>query len=52
MSTISMRTIFAALVKECGNINGAQIFEWYCQTYKVTAADNAPATIAHEVLGI
>lgn len=47
-----MRTIFAALVKECGSVNGAQIFEWYCQTYKVTATDMAPASVAREVLGL
>lgn len=52
MKKVSMRTIFAALVRECGFEEGKSIFEWYCQTYRVNAGDIAPAMIAHEVLGI
>ena len=47
-----MRTIFNALVKELGPQEGAAIFEWYCQTYGVTIADEAPASVKHEVLGM
>ena len=50
--TVSMRTIFAALTREMGQKEGSSIFEWYCQTYDVTIADTAPATVAWEVLGI
>lgn len=52
MRTISMRTIFSALVNECGPNEGASIFEWYCKTYGVTIADSAPATVIREVLGL
>ena len=47
-----MRTIFNALIKELGPQEGAAIFEWYCRTYGVTIADEAPASVKHEVLGI
>ena len=47
-----MRTIFAALTREMGPKEGSSIFEWYCQTYDVTIADTAPATVAWGVLGI
>ena len=46
-----MRAIFNALIKELGEAEGRSIFEWYCQTYKVTIADEAPASIKHEVFG-
>lgn len=49
---ISMRSIFNALVDELGYNEGSSIFEWYCNVYEVDIEDNAPATIAHEVLGI
>jgi len=49
---VSMRAVFAALVREMGAHEGAQIFEWYCTTYGVTIADEAPATVAREVFGI
>lgn len=51
MQTISMRNVFAALVRECGEIEGRAIFEWYCQTYRVTATDAAPASVVREVFG-
>ena len=47
-----MRTIFNALVKELGFSEGSSIFEWYCQTYDVTIADEAHASVAREVLGL
>ena len=47
-----MRIIFNALVKELGFAEGSSIFEWYCQTYNVTIADEAPASVAREVLGL
>ncbi len=47
-----MRAIFAALVNECGPNEGADIFEWYCRTYGVTITDDAPPSVAHEVLGL
>lgn len=46
-----MRTIFIALVAELGYKEGKSIFEWYCKTYKVTIADEAPETVRREVLG-
>jgi len=46
-----MRRIFNALVKELGQKEGSSVFEWYCATYNVTIADEAPATVRHEVLG-
>ena len=52
VKSVSMRAIFAALVRECGPTEGANIFEWYCKTYGVTITDPAPATVAHEVLGL
>lgn len=47
-----MRTIFNALVRELGETEGRDVFEWYCKTYNVTIADDAPATVKREVLGI
>ena len=47
-----MRTIFHALCKELGPEEGKSIFEWYCRTYNVTIADEAPAPVRHEVLGL
>lgn len=52
MKQISMRNVFAQLVRECGPVEGPQIFEWYCTAYKVTATDPAPASIVREVFGI
>ena len=52
MEKVSMRTIFAALIEECGYEEGKNIFEWYCRIYNVNAEDIAPATVAYEVLGI
>lgn len=47
-----MRTIFNALVRELGFNEGRDVFEWYCKTYNVTIADEAPDTVKREVLGI
>ncbi len=47
-----MRTIFNALIRELGFEEGKSVFEWYCQTYNVTIADDAPATVKREVLGL
>lgn len=47
---ITMRHILKALVKELGESEGKDTFEWYCSTYNVTVADVAPATIQREVL--
>ena len=47
-----MRTIFNALCKELGPQKGKDVFEWYCRTYNVTIADDAPASVRHEVLGL
>lgn len=52
MKKITMRQILAALVHECGEIDGRGIFEWYCKTYGVTVVDLAPASVAREVLGL
>lgn len=52
MKTVSMRTIFNALIAELGYNEGSSIFEWYCNVYEVDIEDEAPATVAHEVLGI
>lgn len=52
LRTVSMRTIFAALVEEMGEKEGPSIFEWYCSHYGVTIADTAPSVVAWEVLGI
>ena len=52
MEKITMRHILAALVHECGEIDGRGVFEWYCKTYGVTASDLAPASVAREVLGL
>lgn len=49
---ITMRHIFNALVKELGYKEGRDVFEWYCQIYKVDIADEAPASIKREVLGL
>ena len=46
-----MRTILNALVRELGEKEGRSVFEWYCATYNVTIADDAPATVLREVLG-
>lgn len=46
-----MRRVFNALVKELGYEEGKSTFEWYCQAYKLTITDEAPATILHEVFG-
>jgi hypothetical protein len=47
-----MRTIFNALLKELGYAEGKDVFEWYCKTYHLTIADEAPEWMRHEVLGI
>lgn len=47
-----MRAVFAALVRELGACEGAGVFEWYCKSYGVTIADDAPAVVAWEVFGI
>ena len=49
---VSMRTIFAALIRELGENEGKDIFEWYCRNYNVTIIDTAPSVVAWEVLGI
>lgn len=46
-----MRAVFNALVRELGPEEGRSIFEWYCATYNVTIADEAPASVLHEVFG-
>lgn len=51
MKEISMRAVFAALCKELGPVSGPSVFEWYCETYKVTAADLAPSVVVWEVFG-
>lgn len=48
---ITMRDIFAALTLELGEAEGRRAFEWYCTTYRVTVADEAPGTVVYEVLG-
>lgn len=49
---ITMRHILAVLTKELGDEEGKNVFEWYCKTYYVDAADYVPSTIAREVLGL
>ena len=47
-----MRKVFSALCAEMGYNEGKSIFEWYCNAYRVTIADDAPATVVREVFGI
>lgn len=47
-----MRTVFNHLCKELGVDEGRKVFEWYCKTYSVTIADEAPASVKREVLGL
>lgn len=49
---ISMRSVFAQLIRELGESEGRDVFEWYCRSYHVTIADEAPATIKREVFGL
>lgn len=46
-----MRKVLNALVRELGQTEGRAIFEWYCKTYNVTVADEAPASVVCEVFG-
>lgn len=48
----TMRAIFHALINELGEAEGKKAFEWYCTTYRVTIADEAPDTVVYEVLGL
>lgn len=48
---VTMLDVLRQLEIECGK-EAFSIFEWYCQTYRVTIEDNAPATIRREVFGI
>lgn len=48
----TMRFALRALVKEMGEEEGKNIFEWYCQTYNVGIADKMPATVKYEIFGI
>lgn len=52
MEKITMRQIFNALCRELGRFEGCEVFAWYCKAYGVTIADNAPASIVREVLGL
>lgn len=52
MKTLTMRHVFAALVRELGPDEGRGVFEWYCAAYHVTITDYAPASIVREVFGI
>ena len=53
MNKITMREVFNQLVRECGEQEGKDIFEWYLQAYNLhSIADEAPATIKYEVFGI
>lgn len=47
-----MRSVFAQLIRELGESEGRDVFEWYCRCYHVTIADNAPDTIKREVFGL
>ena len=49
---VSMRHVFAQLVRELGQIEGADVFEWYCSSYNVTIADEAPQAVKYEVFGL
>lgn len=48
----TMRSVFHQLVRELGDDAGREMFEWYCRTYGVTIADDAPATVLYEVFGV
>lgn len=49
---MGMRAVFNQLCKELGENEGRKVFEWYCKTYNVTIADEAPASVKREVLGL
>ena len=49
---ISMRSVFAQLIRELGESEGRDVFEWYCRSYHVTIADEAPDAIKREVFGL
>lgn len=46
---ITMRHVLHALVKECGEEEGKEVFEWYCKTYNVNVHNKAPQTVINEV---
>lgn len=51
-AVVSMRFVLNILVRELGESEGRNVFEWYCSTYNLSIADYANATIKREVLGL
>ena len=47
---VTMLDVLRQLEMECGK-EAFGIFEWYCETYRVSVGDIAPATIRYEVFG-
>ncbi len=46
-----MRFALNQLVKELGEKEGKETFEWYCKTYNVGIADPMPETVKYEIFG-
>ena len=47
----SMRYAFNHLVKELGEKEGRETFEWYCKTYNVGISDPMPPSVKLEIFG-
>ncbi|MBR6250095.1 MAG: hypothetical protein IKR17_02740 [Bacteroidales bacterium] len=47
----TMRFALHQLVKELGEKEGKETFEWYCKTYNVTISDPMPETVKYEIFG-
>ena len=47
---VTMLDVLRQLEIETGK-EAFSIFEWYCETYRVSIEDAAPATIRYEVFG-
>lgn len=45
----TMRNVLNDLVKELGEREGRDIFEWYCKTYNVAVEDKIPESVYREV---
>lgn len=48
---ITMTDILRALETGLGFAEGSSVWEWYCSSYGLTAADPAPMSVRWEVLG-
>ena len=47
----TMRMAFNHLIKELGEDEGREVFEWYCKTYNVGISDIMPSTVKWEIFG-